>query len=139
MDSPSWASDPALSSVEGRRGRHDEIDASLGAWTSTRSRHDVARLCQEHGVPAGPMMTSLDMLHDAHYVARGFPVEIDQPGVGSIALEGGAFEGTAMVGPDIRPAPGLGQHTYEVCRTLLGMTDADVDRLIAAGVLEGPL
>jgi crotonobetainyl-CoA:carnitine CoA-transferase CaiB-like acyl-CoA transferase len=30
----------------------------------------------------------------------------------------------------------LGEHTREVCRELLAMTDAEIDRLIAEGALE---
>jgi crotonobetainyl-CoA:carnitine CoA-transferase CaiB-like acyl-CoA transferase len=33
-------------------------------------------------------------------------------------------------------APALGQHTREVLTTLAGMTDADVDRLIAGGIVK---
>ena len=38
---PAWAEDPELSTAEGRRARHDDIDEHLGAWCATRtSRRD---------------------------------------------------------------------------------------------------
>ena len=37
---------------------------------------------------------------------------------------------------DIRQAPRLGEHTREICRALLGLSDAEIERLIAAGALE---
>ena len=36
---------------------------------------------------------------------------------------------------DIRPAPGLGQHTRAVCAEL-GYTDDEIDTMLAAGVIE---
>jgi hypothetical protein len=41
-----------------------------------------------------------------------------------------------MVGPDVRRAPMLGEHTREIATSVLGLDDAEVDKLLAAGVLE---
>jgi crotonobetainyl-CoA:carnitine CoA-transferase CaiB-like acyl-CoA transferase len=87
-------------------------------------------------VAAAPMLTGAEMTTDAQYVARGFAVEIDQPGVGPLVLDGSAFRGALMVGPDIRCAPDLGEHTRQIAHDLLGLDDAEIDRLLAAGVLE---
>ena len=111
MGSPTWATDAAFADVEGRRARADEIDARIGEWTAAQSKDAVARACQAHGVPAAPMLTGAEMTTDAQYVARGFAVQIDQPGVGPLVLDGAAFRGARMSGPDIRRAPDLGEHT----------------------------
>jgi crotonobetainyl-CoA:carnitine CoA-transferase CaiB-like acyl-CoA transferase len=83
-----------------------------------------------------PLVNGQAMTTDPQYVARRFAVNIDQPGIGRIDLEGAAFVGDLFVGPDIRPAPTVGEHTREIAKELLGLDDADVDRLLAAGVLE---
>ena len=67
----------------------------------TRSAH----ACQAQGVPAAPMLTGAEMTTDAQYVARGFAVQIDQPGVGPLVLDGAAFRGARMAGPDIAARP----------------------------------
>jgi crotonobetainyl-CoA:carnitine CoA-transferase CaiB-like acyl-CoA transferase len=36
---------------------------------------------------------------------------------------------------ELRPAPMPGEHTREVCHKVLGLDTADIDRLIADGVL----
>jgi crotonobetainyl-CoA:carnitine CoA-transferase CaiB-like acyl-CoA transferase len=41
--------------------------------------------------------------------------------------------------PTIEAAPASAAHTREICTTLLGLTDAEIDALIEAGVLEAPL
>jgi crotonobetainyl-CoA:carnitine CoA-transferase CaiB-like acyl-CoA transferase len=136
MGSPGWAADASLAGVDARRARADEIDERISEWTAAQSKDAVARACQQHGVAAAPMLTGAEMTTDAQYVQRGFAVEIEQPGVGPLVLDGSAFRGDLMVGPVIRPAPDLGQHTRQIAHDLLGLDDAEVDRLLAAGVLE---
>jgi crotonobetainyl-CoA:carnitine CoA-transferase CaiB-like acyl-CoA transferase len=136
MGAPAWASDTALASGDARRARAAELDAAVGEWTAELSPAQVAAACQEHGVPSVPLINGQGMTTDPQYVARGFAVGIDQPGIGRIDLEGSAFVGDLFVGPDIRPAPMVGEHTREIAKELLGLDDADVDRLLAAGVLE---
>ena len=53
-----------------------------------------------------------------------------------MVLDGAAFHGDFMVGPDVRRAPDLGEHTAAIATELLGLDDAEVDRLLATGVLE---
>ena len=136
MGAPAWATDASLASVAGRRARADEIDDQIRAWTTAHSKDAVALACQREGVAAAPMLTGAEMMTDAQYAARGFAVEIDQPGVGPLVLDGAAFRGALMVGPDIRRAPDLGEHTRRIARDLLGLDDTEIDRLLEAGVLE---
>jgi crotonobetainyl-CoA:carnitine CoA-transferase CaiB-like acyl-CoA transferase len=108
----------------------------IGEWTITRNRFDVADACQAVGVPAGPMLTSPDLLVNEHFKERGFLVEIDQPGVGVFTLEGPGFIASGMTDPVETPAPWLGEHSVEICRDLLGRDEATIDDYIARGVVE---
>jgi crotonobetainyl-CoA:carnitine CoA-transferase CaiB-like acyl-CoA transferase len=136
MGSPAWATDATFADVQGRRARADELDARIGEWTAGQTKDDVAAMCQRHGVPAAPMLTGAEQVSDPQFEARGFAVKIDQPGVGPLWLDGAAFRGERMVGPDIHQAPDLGEHTRTIARDLLGRDDEEIDRLLAAGVLE---
>jgi crotonobetainyl-CoA:carnitine CoA-transferase CaiB-like acyl-CoA transferase len=51
-------------------------------------------------------------------------------------LEGPAFHGSGLPEPVLFEAPALGQHTREIARDILGMDEAEVDRLVATRVLE---
>lgn len=138
LGDPGWARRPDLDTVEGRVAARDELDERLAAWTAVRTDREVTRVLQAAGVPAGFMAYPEDLAGDPHYVARGFPQHLDQPGVGPLLLEGPAFEATAMPTPQPRPSPALGEHTREICREVLGMGDGAVDALVAAGALEEP-
>jgi crotonobetainyl-CoA:carnitine CoA-transferase CaiB-like acyl-CoA transferase len=84
------------------------------------------------------MLTSLESVEHEQFLARGFRVEIEQPGnlVPKLVLDGPGFYGSGMLPPVVTAAPLVGEHTREICRDLLGMADDDIERLIHAGALE---
>ena len=127
--------DPTLSTLQARRQREDEVEVAVEAWTTGLSKRAVTEACLAAGVPAGPMLTSSEQLNDPHLAARGYLVELDQPPIGVMTFEGQAFAATGMPDADIRPAPGLGQHTREIVAEL-GLDGAAIDDLIARGILE---
>jgi len=73
---------------------------------------------------------------DDHLRARGFYVELEHPAAGPILHEGVAVRLASTPGGVFRPAPRLGEHTAEVLTELLGMSQPELDELVAAGVLE---
>jgi crotonobetainyl-CoA:carnitine CoA-transferase CaiB-like acyl-CoA transferase len=54
-------------------------------------------------------------------------------------MEGSPFRSRMIPSIDLRPAAFHGEHTRELCSTLLGMDEAEIDALFEAGVLEEPL
>jgi len=138
MGSPGWACAPAYDTVDGRRGGHDAIDAALGAWTGEQAPFELMHALQAHGVPAAVVEHPAHQVSDPHLQARGFFYRLDQVGLGPVTLEGTPFRGSRLPAARIESAPLLGQHTRAVCRTELGMSDAEIDVLFADGVLEEP-
>jgi len=132
------AADARFASATGRLAAQDELDARLAAWTKTLAKRELAALLQHHRVPCGPMFAGTDQLDDPHYQAWRYARFIEQPGVGRMALEGPAFVATGMSDVFIAQAPELGGNTREIARTLLGMGEAEIEALIAAGALEDP-
>ena len=129
------ADDAALATLDARREREGEVEEAVSAWTRTLSKHAATDACLAAGVPAGPMLTSGEQLRDPHLAARGYLVELDQPPIGVMTFEGPAFSATGMADADIRPAPGLGEHTHEIVAEL-GLDAAAIDDLVARGILE---
>jgi crotonobetainyl-CoA:carnitine CoA-transferase CaiB-like acyl-CoA transferase len=138
LGSPEWAMKPELEQAAGRFAAHDEIDARLSEWTSSQTRMSVAATLQMFGVPAGPVFTGSDQMRDPHFQARGYPRWIDQQELGWMALEGPCFRATGMSDVAISQAPLLGEHSREICRSLLGLADDEIEKLVAAGTLEVP-
>ena len=135
LGSPSWASDPKLSTAAGRRVEQDLIDEQLAAWCEHRSGDDIVAALWPAGVPAAKVMqphrqTELDQLS-----FRGFFEVVDHPVHGKANFSTVAMRLSG--GPDrfhARPAPLLGQHNHEVL-TELGLTAAEIADLEADGVI----
>jgi crotonobetainyl-CoA:carnitine CoA-transferase CaiB-like acyl-CoA transferase len=136
MGDPDWAGEPAFDDHDSRVANAALLDEKVAEWTRTDSKDAIAERCQRRGVPAAPMLTGTDMGSHPHYVARNFAIRIDQQVLGPMVLDGAAFHGTLMVGPDVRGAPAIGEHTRQISADVLGLDDAEVDKLLATGALE---
>jgi crotonobetainyl-CoA:carnitine CoA-transferase CaiB-like acyl-CoA transferase len=138
MGDPDWARDAAWGKAAGRLAQSRELDAKLGEWTRQHAKRELAALLQQHGVPAGPVFTGTDMLDDPHFQAWRYAREVEVEPLGRFSLEGPCWTASAMADADVRPAPKLGEHTREIARRLLGLEDAEIEKLVAAGALEDP-
>jgi len=138
MGDPAWARDARYDTAAGRLAARDALDTKLAEWTALHPKRELAARLQGHGVPAGPVFTGTDMLDDPHYRAWSYAREVEVEGLGRFALEGPCWSASAMADADVRPAPQLGQHTREIARRLLGMSDAEIGKLIDSGALEDP-
>jgi crotonobetainyl-CoA:carnitine CoA-transferase CaiB-like acyl-CoA transferase len=113
------------------------VAKTVAAWTATLAPSEVARRLQRLRIPAGMMLRVVDLPEDPHLRHRGFFRTQHQVECGGDML---AENAPARFGhipePHVRRAPMLGEHTVEICKQDLGMTHAEIDRMVAAGVLE---
>ena len=130
LDRPEWAAQA------NRWADRDAVDAAVGDWLRDLDAEALETDLQAAGVPAGRALHARLQASHPHFVARGYPVEIDQPGCGPLILEGPAWSGTRMGAPRCSPAPKIGEHTAEVLTELLGADDAELARLVAEGAID---
>ncbi len=136
---PRWRDDPRFATAAGRDAHRTEINAVVGRWTAARTPAQAARRLQEHGVPAGQMLRVHELPADPQLAARRLLVEQDQPQLPPPLLTlGGAAHYRGVADPLVGPAPLVAEHTRELAERLLGLSPAEVDELVAAGVLEAP-
>ena len=115
-----------------------DASADLAEWTRTLPPRAVMERLQAAGVPAAMMMRPDDHERDPHLRARGVHRELDQPGLGRVRLEDGPFRSRHVPPVRVTPAPQHGEHTREICATVLGLSPPEIETLFAAGVLEEP-
>jgi crotonobetainyl-CoA:carnitine CoA-transferase CaiB-like acyl-CoA transferase len=140
MDDPAWARGPRFATVAGRRAHEDDVDQALAAWTAGHARYALFERLAAAGVPAGPVQDAADRVErDLQLKARGYFVPLPHALVGSWPLERPPFRlsaGDIHPGGRIRRGPPcLGEDTHAVLRAVLGMTEAELSALDAAGVL----
>jgi crotonobetainyl-CoA:carnitine CoA-transferase CaiB-like acyl-CoA transferase len=114
-------------------------DLPLPEWTRTRSPRKVMETLQAAGVPAGMMMRPDDHEQDPHLLSRGVFRELEQPGLGVVRMEDGPFRSRGVPPVRVSPAPQHGEHTREICASVLSLSQPEIEALLAAGVLEETL
>jgi crotonobetainyl-CoA:carnitine CoA-transferase CaiB-like acyl-CoA transferase len=129
--------DQSLATVEGRLARREQLGRCVGEWTGQQAPHDVTRILQAAGVPAGHMQRLGECEDDPHLQERQFFRTFVQTGLAAPLLtENGPVKALRIPDPEIRPAPFQGQHTRAIAARLLGLSSAEIDALIASGDLE---
>jgi crotonobetainyl-CoA:carnitine CoA-transferase CaiB-like acyl-CoA transferase len=122
--------------VAGRLADVDAVDAAVGSWLRGVDPAEMERALQAVGVAAAQALHPRIQASHPQFVARGFSVPIDQPRLGPLVFEGPAFIGTRAGSPRCGPAPLPGQHSAQVCRDLLRLSDAEIAHLVDAGAID---
>ncbi|GAB2485636.1 CaiB/BaiF CoA-transferase family protein [Jatrophihabitans fulvus] len=116
----------------------DELTGGdVAAWAARTDAREAAALLQEAGVPAGELARVTDLEGDPHLVARGFFGRMHQPQFADdMPAMSNEARFTTLPPPRMDPAPLMAEHTREVAHDLLGLSSAEIDTLVADGVLE---
>ena len=133
-----WAAEERFSGSVGRLRHREELDGMLGETTAPWDAHRLMRALQAAGVPAGAVLDSKDLLFDPHLRERGFyEVVRHHPSTGMPPLPYAGRPWKLSETPAVQPkaAPLMGEHNEFVLRELLGITDVEVRRLEAEGVI----
>jgi crotonobetainyl-CoA:carnitine CoA-transferase CaiB-like acyl-CoA transferase len=136
VGAPAWARHPSYGTVGGRRDHATEIDHHLSAWTRPQRAADVARILEEHGVPASVAVPADHIDEVPELRGRNFWITIDHPVAGRHEAPGWplTFSGLSGGWPD-RPAPVLGEHNHEVLTMELGLSPGEIKELAARGII----
>lgn len=135
MDRPELAQDPRFARLADRAERSDEINGLVADWTRGLDAPEVERRCVEHDVPVATAYSAADIFADAHMAARGDLVSVDDPVLGPLRQQAPFPRFVGEPVPVPTGAPRLGEHTREVLGGLLGLDDAELDRLAADGTI----
>jgi formyl-CoA transferase len=126
--------DPRFETREARVKHEKEIDAVITEFTSKRDKDECMRVIGA-AVPAGAVRDTLELLNDPNFEERGIIQTIQHPTNGPFKMAGWPvrFNGKPNV---VKPAPLLGQHSAEVLKDWLGMSEDQVAELVADKVIQ---
>ncbi|WP_250399261.1 CaiB/BaiF CoA transferase family protein [Streptomyces cellostaticus] len=137
VERPDLAADARLSHAAGRLAHRQLIDRALTDWTSANPPHAVMGRLQSSGVAAGAMLRVSQLPDDPHLRARGFFAPMRHPDIpDELVAEARPAHSLRLAEPSQNPAPRQAQHTRELCREVLDLSDAQIDLLVAEEVLE---
>jgi crotonobetainyl-CoA:carnitine CoA-transferase CaiB-like acyl-CoA transferase len=133
------AQDPALATASGRSGSRALVDRALADWMAQHGPIDAMQRLQAAGVPAGAMLRVAELPYFPYYVERGAYRLVKHPHIAQPFHREAAPVRSQLIPPSPdRPSPLLGEHTIAIAAERLGLSDAEIGRLIEAGILEAP-
>jgi crotonobetainyl-CoA:carnitine CoA-transferase CaiB-like acyl-CoA transferase len=135
MGKPAWA-DERFSTVAGRLANVDALEKHIDSWTATQDRDQLAARLQEAGLEACPVQDLEDCYRDPQLAHREHFRPMDHTALGRHDHEALGFRLADSPPTFTRPGPTLGRDNEEVYKGILGLDDAEFERLSEAGVLD---
>ncbi len=135
MGRPDLITDPRFKTNRDRLANVEALDEIVGAWVQERTQAECIAQLVKAEVAVAPVADFKDLAEDPHLIARKTLVAIDDPELGTLRM------------PDVLPklseTPGkiryaglpMGVHNKEIYQERLGLTDAEMEKLKAEGVI----
>jgi len=132
---PELYADPRFSTIEGRNQHVDELDAIIQAWMAQRTAQEVIDHLNRSGATASPVYSIADIFEDPHFKSRDLIAAAPTEDIGPLRMQN--------VFPLMSETPGalrwsgrpLGADNHLWLVEKLGLTEADLERLRADGVI----
>ncbi len=123
------ASDPRFATNRARVEHYDELRPILVDRLRTRSRSAWIAALNVEGVPSGAVRDVAEVLNDPQLAAREMIEAVEHATLGSVRTLGIPIKLSDTPGAVRSAPPTLGQHTDQILRTDLALTDAEIARL----------
>ena len=136
MGSPEWSRETRFSTMDSRRTNSETLDELLGQWTTGYEAHEVMRVLQEAGVPAGAVQNQSDLWEDPQLKHQGFFQWLDHTECGPMPYDGLQFLLSKTPGKLRMPHALVGEHNELILKEWLKLSDDEVADLIVAEALE---
>jgi len=127
--------DPRYVTNARRNANRLSLVAALQEAFLTRTYEEWEAVLLPAGIPMGAINTIDQVVDHPQVRARGALVETTHPVAGTIQMTGPPVRMSETPGAVRTPAPLLGEHTEEVLKNRLGMTDDQIASLRAAGAI----
>lgn len=131
---PELAEDPEWATPEARLPRLPKLFRLIEEWSRTLPKWEVLERLNAHHIPCGPVLSTREIVEDASLAANGMVVEVEHPQRGTFTTVGSPLK-LSDSPVEIDRSPLLGEHNDEVYGGELGLGDAELRRLRAAGVI----
>jgi crotonobetainyl-CoA:carnitine CoA-transferase CaiB-like acyl-CoA transferase len=130
-----WIDDPRFESLVKRREMRDLVNDRISAATVRHSVDELIALFIAHQVPHAPILGVTAALAQPQSVAREMVVEVDHQTLGKIPIVSRSIKFPGEQQPPPEAPPVLGQHSNEVLREILGLSDERISELRAGKVV----
>jgi crotonobetainyl-CoA:carnitine CoA-transferase CaiB-like acyl-CoA transferase len=127
--------DPRYADNPSRMQHIEELNAIVAQWIGERTLAEIVARLSEAGVSVAPIYSNRQVLEDPHFRARNSIVRAKDEDFGSVSVPGVVPRLSATPGEVRTSGPAPGAHNAEVYGGWLGLSEAERERLRAAGVI----
>lgn len=132
---PEWKTDTKFSINVQRVGNRALLDSSIENITITKTTKEWLEVFEGSGMPYSAVNDIQGTLKHEHILARDMVKEMDHEFCGPIKMVNTPVKYSESK-PSIRSVPPmLGEHTDEILREMLGMTESEIESLKAEGAV----
>ncbi len=126
--------DELVDDLQLRWEKRDEINKAIEDYTTKFDKMELFHTLAKAVIPCAPILDTLEALSDPHLTQRGMIFDAEHPTRGKHKMLGMPVR-MSKSDFEYRPAPGLGQHTDEVLKEILGYSDEKLAELKAEGII----
>jgi crotonobetainyl-CoA:carnitine CoA-transferase CaiB-like acyl-CoA transferase len=131
-----WAVDPRFAKNVDRVRNREVLVPMVAAVVRERTQRAWLDALEAAGVPCGPINRLDQLFADPQLLARGMKLDLAHPLAGTVPQVGNPLKLSDTPVTCDRPPPLLAQHTREVLRGRLGLTDDAIADLAARGIVQ---
>ena len=135
LEHPEWARDARYATNPDRVTNRDTLDSAIEELLRTRSAEEWLAKLTSAGIPCGKINSVAEALGSPHARAREMVRTVEHPTAGEVKMLGIPFRFSETSASIRRAPPTLGQHTDEVLRDVLNLSEARIQELRAAKVI----
>jgi crotonobetainyl-CoA:carnitine CoA-transferase CaiB-like acyl-CoA transferase len=110
------------------------LDEIIANWTSQCNLDECMDQLVKYDIPAGPIYSVEEIVHDPHYQEREMILEMDHPHTGPLKVPGVVPKLSKTPGKINWLGPNLGEHNQEIMKSI-GLTDEQINRLADHGII----
>jgi formyl-CoA transferase/CoA:oxalate CoA-transferase len=138
MGLPELLEDPRYVNTVERSKHRDALIPTLQKAFLTRTYEEWEEILLANDIPMGAINNLAQVVEHPQVKARASFQDVNHPSVGNVRVVRSPVRLSKTPARKPTPSPVHGQHTREVLKEVLGLADAEIDRLAAAGVLGVP-
>ena len=127
--------DPRFITHAARAENVEATEAVVSAWTSSRTKTEVAAILKQAKVPCAPVRNAIEVMNDQHMHERGMLERIDHPSLGPVIVPNSPLRLHGADRVSTIPSPRLGEHNQDVYGDWLGLDQEDVAALRSEGAI----
>lgn len=135
MGRPDIGADPRYATHAARGERQPEVDQLVSEWTATLPTERLLEVLAEAGVPASRIYQTKDMFADPQFRAREAILYLTHEVLGPFPVQAVVPRLSETPGAVRSLGPALGQHSREIYRSLLGISEERLEALREKGIV----